>query len=283
MAMVKTMMLLQYPDLTALDLNANDLVGFHKTQVAIFLQRLLHSYRPSLTKKDKGLLERLDDSCLLMTQKECRGIQSKADKENKAREDVERLHGSLEKKFAELEARFSKLEKDHSDLTSDYASLKKAKDENAGTFEIFKIQMQKEIEDLKASGIARDLADEARVELLRSIKDAYPGLDLSAFEIDVADRGKDTPPENAEEENVAVGDKTSEVVEAPAYDVLILPSEQGFTTKDLLRVAQDELVRNEDIDGASLWLVKLLVVVRPFSTFVIVSSAHIGLVGSLLD
>ncbi|OMO50564.1 hypothetical protein COLO4_38014 [Corchorus olitorius] len=215
-------------------------------------------------------MEQLDDSCLLMTRKECRGLQNKVDRERKTKEDVECLHGSLEKKFAELEAKFSKLEKDNSALTSDYASLKKVKVENAGTFEIFKIQMQKEIEDLKVS------LDEKVGECKK--KDA----EIDGIVAQASDRGKDTPPENVEEYDVAVGDKTSEVVEAPACDVLILPSEQGFTTDDLLRVAQDELVRNDDIDGASLWLVKLLVVVRPFSTFVIVSGAHIGLVGRLL-
>ncbi|OMO73810.1 Transposase (putative), gypsy type [Corchorus olitorius] len=203
-------------------------------KVAIFSQRLLLSYRPSLTKKDKGLLERLDDNCLLMNRKECREIQSKADKDEKARKDVERLHGSLEKKFAELEAKFSKLERDHSDLTGDYASLKKSKDENASTFGLCKIQMQKEIEDLKA------LLDEKVAECEK--KDAEIAdivAQASGIASDLADgaRGGD----------IAIGGKISEVAEALACDVLILPSELEFTTNDLLRVAQDELARNDDI------------------------------------
>ncbi|OMO85232.1 hypothetical protein CCACVL1_10341 [Corchorus capsularis] len=69
--------------------------------------------------------------------------------ENKAKEDALKLHGALQKKCNDLEAKFGKLEKDNSALTNQFASLKRSKDEEAGTFEVFKIQMQKEIDDLK--------------------------------------------------------------------------------------------------------------------------------------
>ncbi|OMO50313.1 hypothetical protein CCACVL1_30509 [Corchorus capsularis] len=75
---------------------------------------------------------------------------NKFDREKKAKEDALKLHGALRKKCNDLEAKFEKLEKDNSVLTNQFASLKRSKDEEAGSFEVFKIQMQKELEDLKA-------------------------------------------------------------------------------------------------------------------------------------
>ncbi|OMO72713.1 hypothetical protein COLO4_27497 [Corchorus olitorius] len=88
--------------------------------------------------------------------------------------------------------------------------------------------------------------------MIKIISDKYLDWDESVETKSIESRERvcnllDTPPESAEGGDVAVGGKTSEVAEALACDVLILPSKQEFTTDDLLRVAQDELARNDDI------------------------------------
>ncbi|OMO59686.1 prephenate dehydrogenase [Corchorus capsularis] len=126
-----------------------DCLVTHAHKTAMFANQLLHFFRPSLVKKDRALVESLDDGCLLMTRRECHGLQNKVDREKKVKEDALKLHGISQKKFNDLEAKFGKLEKDNSALTSQFATLKRSKDEEAGTFEVFKIQLQREIDDLK--------------------------------------------------------------------------------------------------------------------------------------
>ncbi|OMP08356.1 hypothetical protein COLO4_06553 [Corchorus olitorius] len=203
---------------------------------------MLASHRSSLVKKDRELTELLDDNLLLLSRKEWRGLQSRMDKERKAKEDAQKLHSQLEKKHSDLHAKFAKLEKDNSVLTSDYASLKKSKDDDAATRTMFRVQMEKDLEDLRraldakiaeceekeaaraaavtnAIDVAQDLADEAKQELLKSIKEVHPELDLSSFECIAEEAAEEeieeeeTPSQIAEEVGTVAIDPNSEVVD----------------------------------------------------------------------
>ncbi|OMO50437.1 hypothetical protein COLO4_38076 [Corchorus olitorius] len=245
-------------------------------KLSLLSHRMLASHRSSLARKDKELTELLDDSLMLLSRKECRGLQFKIDKEKKAREDAQRLHGMLEKKYTDLCDKFSKLEKDNSTLTSDYASLKKARDDDAATHTMFRIQMEKDLEDLRraldvqiaecekkeaarasavadAADVAQDLADEAKQELLRSIKEAHPDLDLSAFECAIEEEaeeeieGENSPSLVAGESEPAAIDRGGEVVDLTVTRVVIPSSEQLFTTDDLFDGLQVDIAQSKEI------------------------------------
>ncbi|OMO55499.1 hypothetical protein COLO4_35956 [Corchorus olitorius] len=193
-----------------------------------------------------------------------------AHKEKKARKDAQRLHGLLEKKYTDLCAKFSKLEKENSTLTSDYASLKKARDDDAATHTMFRIQMEKDLEDLRiaecekkevahasavadAADVAQDLADEARQELLKSIKEAHPELDLSAFECAAEGEAEEelgeesSPSLVAGETEPAAIDRGGEVVDLTVTHVVIPSSEQLFTTDDLFDGLQVDIAQSKEI------------------------------------
>ncbi|OMO88280.1 hypothetical protein CCACVL1_08487 [Corchorus capsularis] len=177
--------------------------------------------------------ELLDDNFLLLSRKECRVLHSKIDKER--------------------------------GLTSDYATLNKAKDDDDDTFEVFKMQVQKEIEDLKvakceekdtelatvvadASDIAKELVDEARADLLKLIKEAHPGLDLSAFEVAVVGGEKGTPSQAyVEEDEAVVSDKGIEVMELLVHHIVIPSLKQAFTTDELFDVSQGDIAHCKEI------------------------------------
>ncbi|OMO93614.1 hypothetical protein COLO4_16782 [Corchorus olitorius] len=252
-------------------------------KLSLLLHRMLASHRSSLARKDKELTELLDDSLMLLSRKECRGLHFKIDKEKKAREDAQRLHGLLEKKYTDLCAKFSKLEKENSTLTSDYASLKKARDDDAATHTMFRIQMENDLEDLRvccccccccccvciaerekkeaarasavadAADVAQDLADEARQELLKSIKEAHPKLDLNAFECAAEGEAEEEVEEEsspsliAGETEPAATYRGGEVVDLSVTHVVIPSSEQLFTTDDLFDGLQADIAQSKEI------------------------------------
>ncbi|OMP10701.1 hypothetical protein COLO4_04348 [Corchorus olitorius] len=155
------------------------------SMLTVLSQRMLQPYRFSLMKKDKNLMELMDDNLLVLTKKEFRALQLSVGKHRKAKEEAQKHHGQLEKKMGELHKKYTDFEKQHNTLTADYAALKTLKDQDAGTFALFKIQVEKaaEYEEKEAgraaavanaTDIAEDLANEAKAELLKSIKEAHP-------------------------------------------------------------------------------------------------------------
>ncbi|OMO89066.1 hypothetical protein CCACVL1_08034 [Corchorus capsularis] len=233
-------------------------------QLSIYFQRMLRPYRSSLLKKDKNLIELMDENLPVYSKKEFKSLQESVEKFKRAKEDIEKQRGLMERKVGDLQEKFSQLEKANANLTSEFAAMKRAKDEDAATHALFRAQAEIDIAELKtalenkttalkdceeakagllanAIEIASDLSKEAKKGLLKSIQEAHPEWDLSAFEpVEVVEEDEEVEDEEEEEAGSSpvadtVGDTSAarppnEVVPFP----LVIPSSKlVFTTDDL--------------------------------------------------
>ncbi|OMO75658.1 hypothetical protein CCACVL1_16080 [Corchorus capsularis] len=67
-------------------------------QLSIYSQRMLRPYRSSLLKKDKNLVELMDENLPIYSKKEFKILQGSVEKFKRAKDDAEKQHGQLERK-----------------------------------------------------------------------------------------------------------------------------------------------------------------------------------------
>ncbi|OMO54299.1 Transposase (putative), gypsy type [Corchorus capsularis] len=160
-------------------------------QVCVFAHQLLEPYRPSLLRKDKKLVDLLDESTPTTCAKEARELRENVIHYKRGQDETARDLDTLRMQHSALQKSFDDLDAQHQSILESLKSESSLRQKEKGDFEVYKIQKETEVNDLKVlldetklmcDALATEgvnFANSKVAEVLAKIKERHPKLDLS--------------------------------------------------------------------------------------------------------